>query len=156
MALSGDQEVVEAFPAQGADEPFRDRVRPRCPDWGAEDPDVGTGEDRVEDRGELAVPVADQESESFGAIVEVHQQVAGLLGHPGPGRMGGDPGNVHAATGVLDHHEDVEAAQEDRVDVGEVDGEDRSGLRGQELAPGRPRSSWGGIETRGFQDGPHG
>jgi hypothetical protein len=24
----GDQEVVEAFPAQGADEAFRDRVRP--------------------------------------------------------------------------------------------------------------------------------
>jgi hypothetical protein len=28
MAWSGDQEVVEAFPAQGADEAFRDRVRP--------------------------------------------------------------------------------------------------------------------------------
>jgi hypothetical protein len=31
---------------------------------------------------------------------------------------------------VLDHDEDREAAQEDRVDVGEVDGEDRVGLRG--------------------------
>src|ERR687890_1413334 len=28
MAWSGDQKVVEAFPSQGADEPFRDRVRP--------------------------------------------------------------------------------------------------------------------------------
>ena len=28
VAWSGDQEVVEAFPAQGADEPFRDRVVP--------------------------------------------------------------------------------------------------------------------------------
>ena len=34
MAGSGDQEVVEAFSAQGADEPFRDRVRPWCPDGG--------------------------------------------------------------------------------------------------------------------------
>ena len=28
VACSGDQDVIEAFPAQGADEPFRDRVRP--------------------------------------------------------------------------------------------------------------------------------
>jgi hypothetical protein len=43
--------------------------------------------------------------------------------------MGGDPGEVHAATVVLDHDENVEAAQEHGVDVGEVDGEDRVGLR---------------------------
>jgi hypothetical protein len=29
--------------------------------------------------------------------------------------MGGDPGEVYAAAAVLDHHEDVEAAQEDGV-----------------------------------------
>src|SRR3954463_2136148 len=59
VAWSGDQEVVEAFPAQGADEPFRDRVRPWCPDRGADDPQVGAGEDGVERGGELAVSVAD-------------------------------------------------------------------------------------------------
>jgi hypothetical protein len=37
---------------------------------------------------------------------------------------------VHAASAVLDHDEDVEAAQEDGVDVGEVDREDRVGLGG--------------------------
>jgi hypothetical protein len=52
--------------------------------------------------------------------------------------VGGDSGEVHAETVVLDHDEDVEAAQEDGVDVGEVDREDRVGLRGQELSPGRP------------------
>jgi hypothetical protein len=36
---------------------------------------------------------------------------------------------------MLDHHQDVEAAQEDGVDVGEIDREDRVGLRGQELPP---------------------
>jgi hypothetical protein len=45
VAWSGDQEVVEAFPAQGADEAFRDRIRAGCPDRGADDPDVGAGED---------------------------------------------------------------------------------------------------------------
>jgi hypothetical protein len=47
-----------------------------------------------------------------------------------PVGVGGDPGEVHAAAAVLDHDQEVEAAQEDGVDVGEVDGEDRVGLRG--------------------------
>jgi hypothetical protein len=37
--------VVEAFAAEGADETFGNRVRPRCPDRGADDADVGGGKD---------------------------------------------------------------------------------------------------------------
>ena len=73
MTWSDDQEVVEAFPAQGADEAFGDRVRPGCPDRGADDADVGGGEDGVEGCGELAVSVADQESELVGVVSEVHE-----------------------------------------------------------------------------------
>jgi hypothetical protein len=51
-----------AFSAQSADEPFRDRIRPRCPDRGADDADVDAGVYGVEGGGELAIPVADQES----------------------------------------------------------------------------------------------
>ena len=58
-------------------------------------------------------------------VAEVHQQVAGLLGHPAAGGMGGDPGDVHPPGPMLDHPEDVEAAQEDGVDMGEVAREDR-------------------------------
>ena len=70
VAWSGDQEVVEAFLAQGADEAFRDRVRPGCPDRRPDDPHVGAGEDRVERSGELAVTVTDQEPQPVGSIVE--------------------------------------------------------------------------------------
>jgi hypothetical protein len=73
VSRSGDQEVIETFPAQRADEPFDDCVRPRCSHRGADDPDVGTGEDRVEGRGELAVPVADQEPELAPSVGEVHE-----------------------------------------------------------------------------------
>ena len=73
-----------------------------------------------------------------------------------PGGMSGDAGDVHAAAAVLDHNENVEAAQEDRVDVGEVDGEDRVGLRGEELAPGRPGSSRSRIEAGFLEDRPGG
>jgi len=41
VALSGDQELVEAFPAERADEAFRDRVRARRPYRGADDANVG-------------------------------------------------------------------------------------------------------------------
>jgi len=76
VALSGDQELVEAFPAERADEAFRDRVRTGRPDRGADDPDVSACEDRVEGGGELAVPITDQEAELLGAVVEVQEQVA--------------------------------------------------------------------------------
>jgi hypothetical protein len=86
---------------------------------------VGAGEDGVEGRGELAASVADQEPEPVDAVAEFHEQVAGLLGDPVPGRVRDDPGEVHATAVVLDHNEDVEAAQKRGVDVGEVDREVR-------------------------------
>jgi hypothetical protein len=57
---------------------------------------------------------------------------------------------------VLDHDEDVEAAQEDGVDVREIDREDRVGLGGQELSPGRAGSSWRRIEPGALEDRPDG
>ena len=83
VARSGDQQVVEAFAAQRADEAFGDRVGPRRLDWGADDADVGAVEYRVEGGGELAVPVTDQEAELLGAVVEVQEQVAGLRARVG-------------------------------------------------------------------------
>jgi hypothetical protein len=44
VAWAGDQEVIEAFAAQGADDAFGNRVRPGCPNGGADEADVGTGE----------------------------------------------------------------------------------------------------------------
>ena len=152
VAWPGDQEVVEAFLAQRADEAFRDRVRPGRPGRGADDADVGTGEHVVKGGGELAVSVTDQEPKLLGAVGEVHEQVAGLLGGPGPRRVRGDPGDVHAAAVVLAHDQDVEAAQEDGVDVREVDGEDGVVLRVQELSPGLTGPSGRGIESRVLQD----
>ena len=56
-------------------------------------------------------------------------QVVSRSSNPGPGGVGGDPADVHAAAVVLDNNDNVEAAQEDRIDVGAVDREDRVGLR---------------------------
>ena len=40
---------------------------------------------------------------AWGAVVEVHELVAGLLGDPGFSGVGGDPGDVYAATVALNH-----------------------------------------------------
>jgi len=57
--------------------------------------------------------------------------------------MRGDPGEVHAAGAVLDHDEQVEAAEEDGVDVGEIDREYRVGLRGEK--PRQVGPDWRGA-----------
>ena len=101
----------------------------------------------------VAVPVADQEPESVRALAEVHEKVAGLLGGPGAGGMGGDPGDVHAATPVFDDDQDVETAREDRVDVGEVDREDRVRRAARNCGQlGSDRRS--GVEVSGLENRP--
>ena len=52
---------------------------------------------RVEGVGELPGAVADQEPEVRGAVAEVYQEVADLLGGPRPVRVRGDPGDVDVA-----------------------------------------------------------
>ncbi len=56
---SSDQEMIEAFTAEGADPALGDRVRPWCSNRGADGADVGAGEHGVEGGGEVGVPVAD-------------------------------------------------------------------------------------------------
>jgi hypothetical protein len=57
VAGSGDQDVVEAFAAKGADPAFGDGIRAGCSNWGAQDTDVGAGERGIEGGGELGVAV---------------------------------------------------------------------------------------------------
>jgi hypothetical protein len=76
VGCSGDQEMVEAFAAQGADPAFRDGVRSWCLNWGADDADVGAGEHGVEGCCEFAVPVADQEPKLSGVVAEACRAAA--------------------------------------------------------------------------------
>jgi hypothetical protein len=69
-------------------------------------------------------------------VAEVHEQVAGLLGGPGAGGVGGDAQDVHGPGVDLYHEQDVQALQEDGVNVQEVAREDPGGLGGEELPPG--------------------
>ena len=139
------KEVVEAFPAQGADDPFCNRLARGRPDRGA----MIQMSAPVNTASKVAVNLLSRsriKNRNWSAVDEFHRGIAGLLGHPGAARVGGDPGDVRAAA-VLDHDKKVEAAQEHTVDVGEVDSKDHLGLRGQELSPGRTGLSERWIES---------
>jgi hypothetical protein len=69
VALVDDQDAVEEFATDCADEAFGDRVGPRRPYRCFDDLDVDAGEDGVEGGGELGV--ADEEPESSAGVVEV-------------------------------------------------------------------------------------
>ena len=83
VSLAEDQDAVGEFGSGGQDESFREAVRSRTSRWSLHGVDPGVGEDGVERSSQLAGAVADEEPEGGGAVVEVHQQVAGLLGGPG-------------------------------------------------------------------------
>ena len=84
VSLVDDQDAVEQFAADGSDEALGDRVRPRRLRWRLDDPDIDRGEHGIEGGGELGVAVADEEPEAPIGFVEVHEQVAGLLGDHSP------------------------------------------------------------------------
>jgi hypothetical protein len=86
---------------------------------------------------------------------QIHQDVAGGLGRPLPGRMGRHPGQVGPAGTVLDDDQGIESSQSDRVHVHEIDGEDALGLGGEELLPCRARTGRRRVDPGRVQDLPH-
>jgi hypothetical protein len=136
VSFAEDQNAVGEFGSGGADESFGEAVRSGTAWWDLYGVDAGAGEDGVERRGELAGAVADKEPEGGGAVVEVHQQVARLLGGPGAGRVARRSKDVHGADANLEGEEHVDPLQGDcAVDVEEVHGQHRRGLRAEEPSP---------------------
>ena len=136
VPLAEDQHPVGDLGPHRQHEAFGEAVRPRTPRRDLDHLDARVGQDRVERRRELSGPVADEEPEPGGALAEVHDEVAGLLGGPGPVGMSGHAQHVQVAVADLEHEQDVEPPQRERaVDVEEVDREHAGGLGAQELPP---------------------
>ena len=79
-----DEHPVQHLPPNGTNPPLRIGIRPRRSHRRAQHRQSLGGEDGVECGGELRVPIADQKPEPVDAIIETHEQVTGLLGHPLP------------------------------------------------------------------------
>ncbi len=133
MALVLDEGEVQELAAASADPAFGDRVHAGRADVAEHGLDAGVGEDRVEWVSEVWCAVADHELDLIRLLAEVHMEVAGLLGCPLPGGMGGDAEDADAPGRVLDHGRDIGSGAVEQVDGEEVAGQDRLGLATQEL-----------------------
>lgn len=139
-----DQKVVEAVVSDGAHEALGERVRAGGADRGLDRLDADRGEDAVERRGELRVPVAYKETEATACLFEITDEVAGDLGDPGFLGIGTDADKVDDPTFDFDHEQDVMAAEQHGVDGEEVGRQYALGLGAKELGPGRSAPpGWG-------------
>src|SRR5207247_8929226 len=129
------QEPVEAFAADGTDPAFGMRPRLRGPHRRLDHPNALGAEHLVELADELAITVTDKKQRTAILVVELHQQVARLLGHPAAVRIGREPDQMDAAGREFDEEQDVEALQEARLDSEEVALKDARRLLAQELRP---------------------
>ena len=89
-------------------------------------------------------------------VAEVHDQVAGLLGGPVPGRMQPDAEDADAPRRVPDHSQDIGLGAAGQVNAEEVAGQDRLGVGAQELCPGRPGPPRRGVDAVDLEDLPYG
>ena len=87
---------------------FGEAVRPRTPWRDFEHLDARIGQYRVERGRELSGPVADEEPAPLGALAEVHDEIAGLLGGPESVGMRGHAEDVQEAVADLEYAEDIE------------------------------------------------
>ena len=80
VPFTEDQDAVGEFGSGGQDESFGEAVLPRTSRRDLDDVDPGAGQDGIKGGGELA----GGGRKEGGAVVEVDQQVAGLLRGPAP------------------------------------------------------------------------
>ena len=132
LVLVPDQGAIQELMADGTNPTFSEsvglwRTWRRSDRFGADG-----GEHMVERSGVLAGAVTDHEPDRFAVAQE---EVAGGLGGPGPGGVGGDAGEVDASGVDLDEEQHVKAAEGDGVDTEEVCCDHGVGLAVDELAP---------------------
>ena len=153
MTAAEDEEPVETFGADGADEPLGVGVRFGCAHGWGDDLDAFATEHLVERRGELAVAIVDQEPHSFKDAGEA--EVAGLLGDPGAVRLRRAPREVDVAAFEFDEEQDVEAAKRKRLKSEEIAGEHDRRLPAKKHRPTRPSTARGRLEAGGGKQPPN-
>ncbi|WP_425570657.1 SRPBCC family protein [Nonomuraea rosea] len=106
----------------------------------------------IEAAGELRVPIAYQKPERAGPVLQVGEEIAGLLGNPCAVRVGGHAEHVHEPGADLHHEEDVRPAQRDGVHREEVTRQRARGVGAEEIAPAVVGASRCRAQARSFQD----
>jgi hypothetical protein len=95
--------------------------------------------------------VAEKDAQLSPPLAQHQQQIAGLLGDPGPVGIGGHPGQVDSPSADLNEEQHVQPSQPNGVDGEQVAGDDPGGLLAQECLPRggcRPRGRVQSVATQ--------
>lgn len=76
VAFAEDQEPVQEFTAEGADDAFADGVHPRSLRQGGDDPQLFRLEHLTEGSGEERITIMNKKTQRFDALAQVHGQSA--------------------------------------------------------------------------------
>ena len=116
----------------------------------------GVLEHGVEQAGELAVAVPDQEPRPAAGILKVHDEVLRGLGDPGGSGMRGCAQDPDPPAGVLDDRQHVQAGAAQGDGLEEVAGKQRIGLGAEEAGPGGGGALGCRVDPGLLKDLPHG
>ncbi|MFI9561586.1 hypothetical protein [Nonomuraea endophytica] len=136
MAFVPEQTSGQELATARLHPPLHDGVHPRHPDTGEHGLNSGFGEDLLRQRGELAVPVADQKARPAARILQIHHEIPYRLGDPSRSGVSGNAEHADASAGALDASQDVLALSVQGDGLDEVAGQKSVGLRAQEVGPG--------------------
>ena len=120
MGIIENEEMIEAFFSGGTDPSLGEGICIGSLKGSGENVEAFADEDGIECIRVLAIVVTDQESQRGLGIVEVPQDLSGLLRDPGLGRVGGDPSQVDATSSNLDEEEHIQGFQPDRFHGKEI------------------------------------
>lgn len=109
VSSTQDQHVIERLASDASDQSLHVTVGLGGPVGREHDVDATRGEDGIEAPGVLRVAVAEQEADAEpGVVVQIHDQVASLLGHPGLIRVGAHPDPEDPPRLDVHEHQDVQ------------------------------------------------
>ena len=156
VRLVPDQGPVGQFAAAGLHPAFHDRVHSGHLDPAEHGLDARVLEDGVEQAGELAVAVPDQEPRPASGVLEVHDEVPRGLGDPGGSGMRGCAEDPDPPGGVLDDRQYGQARAGQGDGLEEVAGEQGIGLGAEEAGPGGGGALGCRVDPGVVEDLPHG
>ena len=84
---------------------------------------------------ELGIAITDEKTHWEVTVLDRPTHLAGLLDHPGGGRMGGTAGQMDASCAQFDEEEHVERLEEGCLHREEVTGQDLLAVMGEKAAP---------------------
>jgi len=140
VSFAQRNEVVQALPANGADQPLAERVRFRCSHWRSQNTQAESVQRLIQANREDGVAVMNQDAVR---VVE-RQKLTELLDGPLGGRMSRHVGVQDAARTGLHGHEDVQNTEPSHDGNEKVTGHDGPGLIPHECRPAQV----GGFSSR--------